>query len=122
MSSSSQSFKTIAEAADYLFQQLCDRLRIAAPLALGQPYGLLNLIYRRAKHDTSIQLAIYTALSLNPPRASSDLGKRFFEPFRKRHWGEAYPDLEYARDATRGLLPPNIRVHEFYMQAGVALN
>ncbi|MEO5970430.1 MAG: acetyl-CoA hydrolase/transferase C-terminal domain-containing protein [Bdellovibrionia bacterium] len=119
-------FNSTSEAADYLFayaksnQQ--DEIRVATPLGLGKPNNLLNLLYLRAKHNPSLRLTIYTALSLNPPSPRKfRLSRRFSDPFRKRQWGNDYPELEYAKDSQQGRLPENIRVHEFYFQAGAAL-
>jgi len=111
-----------SDAADHLLSCLGKEIRLGAPLGLGKPNPLLNLIYQRVKSDPSRQLRIYTALSLSPPRTNSDLARRFFTPFRNRHWGPDYPELDYANDSTGAGLPPNIRVHEFYFQAGSALN
>lgn len=106
-------------------EQFCKRfpggLKIATPLGLGKPNEILNEFYRRAKHDPKFSLTIYTALSLTRPEPKEDLARRFFRPFSERHWGKNYPDLEYARDAERNRLPPNVKIHEFYFQAGAAL-
>jgi len=105
-----------------LLARLGNDLRIATPLGLGKPNALLNLLYARAKADPGLKLTLSTALSLNPPSPREDLARRFFLPFRDRQWGRDYPVLEYARDAEAGKLPSNVRVHEFYFQAGVALH
>lgn len=94
--------------------------RIATPLGLGKPNLLLNDIYARAKADPKLKLTLFTALSLNPPRATGVAGQ-FLGPFAQRQWGSDYPALAYAHDYAREQLPPNVTVHEFYMQAGAAL-
>jgi acyl-CoA hydrolase len=94
---------------------------IAAPLGLGKSNRFLNAIYSRFKADSSRTLTIATALSLEIPRAKSDLERRFLEPFAKRHFGENYPHLEYARDLHQGKLPPNVKVQEFYFASGAML-
>ena len=107
-------------------QRIVDRcglsLKLAAPLGLGKPNVLLNAIYARAQRDASLQLTIYTALSLERPNAKSDLERRFLDPFVARHFGENYPDLEYVIALHRNALPPNVRVHEFYFQSGAMLH
>lgn len=116
-----QLFSTLQEMEDYLFRTIPAEMRLATPLGLGKPNELLNRIYRRVKSDPARKLTLYTALSLSPPLPRADLAKRFFDPFRDRHREKDYPILEYARDAVKGKLPANVRVHEFYFQAGSSL-
>lgn len=111
-----------AQGMDLIFDRLGKDIRLAAPLGLGKPNHLLNSIYDRACRDTSIQLQIFTALSLALPKVSEDLAHRFFAPFAKKHLGENYPDLKYYQDAAADRVPANIQVHEFYVQAGTALS
>lgn len=106
---------------DLILKQSEHETRIATPLGLGKPNALLNAIYRRFKADPSRTLTIATALSLQIPKAKSDLERRFLEPFTKRHFGENVPDLEYATDLAAGKLPPNIKVQEFYFASGAML-
>jgi acyl-CoA hydrolase len=109
-------------AVDFLFRKLGPSVKLATPLGLGKPNRLLNEIYDRVAKDPSLRLSIHTALSLAPPQFSEELAQRFFAPFQKRHWGEDYPNLKYAQAAVQDKLPANIRVHEFYFQAGSALH
>jgi acyl-CoA hydrolase len=51
------------------------------------------------------------------PRAKSELEARYLAPMLARVFGN-YPDLEYELDRSTGELPPNVRVIEFYFQAG----
>jgi len=96
-------------------------IAIAAPLGLGKPNHLLNALYRRIKAEPSRRLTIYTALSLDPPSAGSDLERRFLDPFLARQFGENYPRLEYVIDLKAGKLPANVRIQEFYFQSGAML-
>jgi acyl-CoA hydrolase len=96
-------------------------LRIAAPLGIGKPNVLLNALYERAAADPALRLTLYTALSLARPQPRSDLERRFLEPFVERHFGPDYPDLAYVAAQHAGTLPPNVRVHEFYLQSGAML-
>lgn len=112
---------TIQDAVDVISTHIGNEIRLATPLGLGKPNDLLNQLYVKAKSNPDIKLTIFTALSLNPPRPTSPLARRFFVPFRDRHWGKDYPVLQFAYDSQSDTLPPNIRVHEFYYQAGVAL-
>ncbi len=97
-------------------------LRLATPLGLGKPNVLLNAIYRRAERDATLQLDIYTALSLARPRAKSELERRFLAPFLVRHFGENYPDLAWIAAQHAAALPQNIHIREFYLQSGAMLN
>ena len=77
-------------AVDWLFARVDGPLRIGAPLALGKPHRLLNALYARVEHDPSRPLQLYTALSLNPPKARGNgLEARFMAPFTQRHFGDA---------------------------------
>lgn len=95
---------------------------LAAPLGLGKPNQLLNAVYRAIAAQPSRPLQILTALSLTPPKPSSDLERRFLEPFLARHFGSDYPVLEYVQALKSGSLPSHIKVHEFYLQSGAMLN
>ena len=115
-------FSSISDATAWLANYFAGQpWSIATPLGLGKPNLLLNDIYARAKADPSLQLTLFTALSLNPPHASG-LAGRFLNPFATRQWGANYPALAYAHDAVRDQLPPNVTLHEFYFQAGAALH
>ncbi|MET0717821.1 MAG: acetyl-CoA hydrolase/transferase C-terminal domain-containing protein [Pseudoxanthomonas sp.] len=111
----------IDEAVDLLLRRIPGTLRIAAPLAIGKPHRLLNALYQRVEKDPSRTLHLYTALSLNPPKAGSDLERRFLAPFAQRHFGEDFPSLLYAQAMQRDALPAHIQVEEFYMQSGALL-
>lgn len=115
-------FSSIADAAEYILSSYPQRLRLAAPLGLGKPIDLLNYLYDEVAKSTTRSLEIYTALSLLRPRAQSDVERRFLEPFADRQFGIGTPDLRYARAARQNALPANIRVHEFYFQAGQYLH
>jgi hypothetical protein len=85
------------EAIDALLARLGKRIACATPLGLGKPVPLLNALYARAKGDAQLRLSIFTALSLEVPRASGDLERRFLDPFARRMF-EGVPQLEYLRD------------------------
>lgn len=93
------------------------RIVLGIPLGVGKPNVLVNALYARAKRDSSLQLEIITALSLNPPRGASALEERFLRPIRERVW-PGYPRLLYADDRDAQELPDNVKVHEFYMRSG----
>jgi len=110
------------ECAQYLADELGDDLRVAAPLGLGKPHGLLNALYQLTGDDTRRSLRLYTALSLTRPQPSEGLEARFLEPFLERHFGADQVDPEYALDQAHNALPPNVEVHEFYLQSGAYLH
>lgn len=109
------------EAVELLLKRIPGTLRIAGPLAIGKPHRLLNALYQRVEKDPSRPMQIYTALSLDPPTASSDLERRFLAPFAQRHFGEDFPALLYVQAMKRDALPAHIQVEEFYMQSGALL-
>lgn len=103
-------------ALQFLLRKIPGPLRLGAPLGLGKPNRLINELLARIAAEPDRELEILTALSLDPPSGKSFFEQRFYGPFLKRHFGD-YPRLSYL-----GKLPPNIRVHEFYFQAGQALS
>lgn len=94
---------------------------LAAPLGIGKPHRLINALYARVAGDSALSLTILTALSLTPPRATSDIEHRFLEPFLARHFGPDFPELAYVAAIRANALPANIRVEEFYLQSGSLL-
>ncbi|RCS30792.1 acetyl-CoA hydrolase [Rhodanobacter denitrificans] len=108
--------------ARQLVEKLGPHLRIAAPLGLGKPHGLLNALYRRIAADASRSMRLYTALSLTRPQPAPGLEQRFLGPFVERHFGADAIDPQYALDQARNALPTNVEVHEFYMQSGALLH
>ncbi len=111
----------LTEVVDEALRRSGPRLVIGLPLGLGKPNRLVNAFYRRAKADPSVRIEFVTALSLDPPRASTDLEQRFLEPFAKRHFGEEYPSLEFVEDLRSGGIPSNVSVSEFYLRPGDGL-
>src|SRR5436190_7633381 len=91
------------------------RIALGTPLGLGKANHLVNEFFRRASEDPSIDLHIYTALTLAPPRWKSELERRFLEPLVERLFA-GYPDLAYVDSLKRERLPDNIRVTEFYFR------
>lgn len=117
-----QCFADIDSCAHHIAERLGADLRVAAPLGLGKPHGLLNALYQLTKADTSRSLSLYTALSLTRPRPAPGLEARFLGPFVERHFGADAVDPDYAVDQARNALPSNVAVHEFYMQSGALLH
>ncbi|GLQ95431.1 acetyl-CoA hydrolase/transferase C-terminal domain-containing protein [Dyella acidisoli] len=117
-----QRFTDTDACAQLIVERLGADLRAAAPLGLGKPHGLLNALYGLMQADTWRSMTLYTALSLTRPRSKSGMEARFLDPFVERHFGADYVDPQYALDQMQNKLPPNVAVHEFYMQSGALLH
>lgn len=103
--------------ADDIIREVGTKLVVGLPLGLGKANHIVNALFRRAVHDRSIQLTIFTALTLEKPAPSADLERRFIGPVIERLFG-GYPDLDYAKALHAKTLPPNIEVVEFFFLAG----
>ncbi len=100
-----------------IIEQTGGHIRLALPLGIGKATHVCNALFRRAVEDRSIRLHIFTALTLEPPRASGDMERRFVEPLRERLFS-GYVTPAYAEALRGDGLPPNIEVNEFFFQAG----
>ncbi len=100
-----------------LIERTGGRIRLALPLGLGKACTIANALTRAALADRSIDLSIFTALTLERPAPSGDMERRFLEPALDRLFGR-YPPLLYAGLLRSGELPANIRVSEFFLLAG----
>ena len=109
------------EAVAWMLEQLPRELHIATPLGIGKPHRLLNALYARVAADASRPMSLYTALSLDPPRATRGLEGRFMAPFVARHFGADFPRLAYVDAQRRDALPAHVCVEEFYLQSGALL-
>ncbi|MCD0281149.1 acetyl-CoA hydrolase [Xanthomonas melonis] len=109
-------------ALEWILQRIDGPLRVGAPLGIGKPHRLLNALYGRIKDTPSRPLAVYTALSLNPPKPGAGLQARFAAPFIARHFGTDFPRLDYVDAMLRDALPAHVQVEEFYMQSGGLLH
>jgi acyl-CoA hydrolase len=116
-----QRFDDAGECVEAALRAVGKRIVLAIPLGMGKPIAFVNELYRRVARDPSIDLTIVTALSLNRPVGKTDLEKRLVGPMAERIWGD-YPDLDYLKAAREKRLPANIRIREFFVQAGAWLN
>src|SRR5580704_10390215 len=103
--------------AEDIIRDVSTNLVVGLPLGLGKANHIVNALYARAVADRSINLTFFTALTLEKPRPSSLLERRFIGPVIERLFG-GYPDLAYADALRAGALPPNIQVIEFFFLAG----
>jgi acyl-CoA hydrolase len=108
-------------AVDALLARIDGPLKLGAPLGLGKPHRLLNALYARVERDPSRPWHLYTALSLDPPSAGSELEARFLDPFVERIYGKDFPRLAYVAAQKRDALPAHVEVEEFYLQSGALL-
>ena len=92
-------------------------LVVGLPLGLGKANHIVNALYARASADRAINLTFFSALTLEKPKPSNLLERRFIAPVIDRLFG-GYPDLAYADALHAGALPPNVRVIEFFFLAG----
>jgi hypothetical protein len=103
--------------ADAIVSAVGKRIVLGLPLGLGKPNTIVNALVERAVLDSSIQLEIFTALTLERPAPSDDFGRRFLTPAMDRLFGN-YPPLTYAELLHENRLPDNIQVTEFFLLAG----
>lgn len=104
-----------------VLEALGKHLVLALPLGLGKANHIANAFFARAQADPSISLHIITALTLEVPRTSDVLGRRFLEPLVQRLYAD-YPELEYAMARRQNKLPKNVRVSEFFLSPGKLLH
>src|SRR5882757_3873512 len=107
--------------AEDIIRDVGPNLVVGLPLGLGKANHIVNALYARAAADRAISLTFFSALTLEKPRPSNLLERRFIAPVIDRLFG-GYPDLAYAHALHAGALPPNIQVIEFFFLAGRWLN
>ncbi|MDH3991744.1 MAG: hypothetical protein OEV47_02490 [Gammaproteobacteria bacterium] len=112
-------FTDLDPFVDALLEKVGKKVVIAG--GFGRPVHIFNALYKRAVADPSIQLTMITGASFCRPRGSSDLEKRFLDPFVDRVFGNL-PELDYVQPYMKGQLPENIEVVEVFLQAGVYMN
>jgi acyl-CoA hydrolase len=112
-----RSFKDADRLADAIIQSVGKKIVLALPLGLGKANHIANALFARASADASICLDIFTALTLEKPRAQNEIERRFLASLAERLF-DGYPSLDYAAAIRTGTLPTNIQVNEFFFQAG----
>ncbi len=111
----------VVRCVDAILAEAGPNIVLGLPIGIGKANHIANELYRRAAADRSIRLTIFTGLTLMKPSGGNALAKRFAGPLVERLFG-GYPDLDYALAQRRSALPDNIRVHEFFLQAGAMLS
>ncbi|MCP4348909.1 MAG: hypothetical protein GY795_25800 [Desulfobacterales bacterium] len=110
-------YQDVEKCVDDIIEKVGKNIVFGIPLGLGKPNQLANELFKRAVQNPEIHLRIITGLTLEKPTWTSDLERRFLEPFVERLFKD-YSDLEYARAIRRGELPPNVELSEFFMKPG----
>ncbi|MBF0397115.1 MAG: hypothetical protein HQK78_10100 [Desulfobacterales bacterium] len=110
-------YDDVEKCVDDIIKIVGKNIIFGMPLALGKPIPLINALYNRVKSDTSLHLAVITALSLEKPTWSNELERRFLQPFVERVWKDI-PDFQYILDIRKNNLPSNFVLKEFYFKAG----
>src|SRR6266567_7906677 len=103
--------------AEDIIRDVGTNLVVGLPLGLGKANHIVNALYARAAADRAISLTLFSALTLEKPKPSNLLERRFITPVIERLFG-GYPDLAYADALHAGELPPTIRIIEFFFLAG----
>lgn len=112
-----ETFASAEAIAERIIADVGKTIVLGLPLGLGKANRIANALFARAAADPSIKLKIFTALTLEKPRAASELERRFIDPVIERLFG-GYPELAYAGSLRANALPPNIEVNEFFFLAG----
>src|SRR3984885_468367 len=110
-------FDDPARLADAIVERVGKTIVLALPLGLGKANHIANALYDKAAADPALKLTIFTALTLEAPRAKNELERRFLDPIAQRVFA-GYPALHYAAAVHKGNVPPNIEINEFFFEAG----
>lgn len=110
-------FESPDELARAIVEAVGSRIVLGLPVGIGKAVHVADALLERARRDASITLTIFTALTLEIPRARSNLERRFLEPLVERLYSE-YREPAYARAVREDALPDNVRVTEFYLRPG----
>jgi acyl-CoA hydrolase len=113
-------FQDVERCVDESIARVGQQVVLGIPLGIGKPNPLVNALYQRAKADPQLRLKIITAITVETPKGSSDLEKRFLEPFVARVFGN-YPDLEYAVDLRTGQIAAQCRSRRILSSSRAAL-
>jgi len=103
--------------ADAIVEKVGKTIVLALPLGLGKANHVANALFAKAAADPSLRLTIFTALTLEAPRARNELERRFVAPLAERLFAD-YPPLAYAEAIHADRVPSNIEINEFFFEAG----
>ena len=113
-------YQSADEVADAVIRRVGNSIVMGVPIGIGKAVHVVDALFARALADPALSLTIFTGLTLEKPRAGSDLERRFLEPLADRLFGD-WPTPAYAAAQNAGKLPDNIEVHEFYLRPGAYL-
>jgi hypothetical protein len=68
------------DLADHIIRDVGTNLVVGLPLGLGKANHIINALYARAAADRGIGLTFFTALTLEKPKPSGLLERRFIAP------------------------------------------
>ncbi|MCU0760042.1 MAG: acetyl-CoA hydrolase [Steroidobacteraceae bacterium] len=114
-------YDDVGECVEATLRRVGRRVVLAVPIGIGKPVPVVDEFWRRALRDPGLDLTIVTALTLRRPAARSELERRYAGPLLERVFGD-YREPEYAAAMRAGAVPPNVRVIEFYLEPGAALD
>ncbi|WP_193164335.1 acetyl-CoA hydrolase/transferase C-terminal domain-containing protein [Microbulbifer hainanensis] len=110
-------FSCAEACVDAVLEAVGKRIVLGLPLGIGKANHFANALYARAAADPSINLTIFTALTLERPVGHSEIERRFIQPLLDRLYS-GYQDLGYTPARRKNRLPKNIEVCEFFLQPG----
>ena len=112
--------QNITQCLDKIITIANGKLMVGTPLGIGKPNPLINALWQHVKQNPSLNLEIFTALSLQVPKGKSLLERNFLKPFTDKLFPN-HPNLDYIDDVKRNKVPAHMKVTEFYMQSGKML-
>ena len=107
--------------ADAIIARVGKNIVLALPLGLGKANHVANALFARAAADPSIRLRIFTALTLEKPRSAAGPRTALRAAVRPIASSPAIPSSPMRTALHARTLPPNIKVDEFFFQAGTRL-
>ena len=108
------------DTADALIRRVGKTVVLGLPIGIGKAVHVADALFARALEDPALTLTIFTGLTLEKPKAGSDLERRFLGPLAARLFAD-WPTPAYVSAQADGRLPGNVRVHEFYLRPGAYL-
>ena len=108
------------ELADGLIESVGKDIVLGLPIGIGKAVHVADALFDRAAADETVSLTIFTGLTLETPHGRNELERRFLGPLVDRLY-RRWPTPAYARAIRENTLPPNVRVHEFYLRPGAYL-
>ena len=109
------------ETARTIVERVGSEVVLGLPIGIGKATHVADALFELAAQDSSMSLAIFTGLMLEPPQGQSELERRFLEPLVERLYSD-WPVPRYADAIRTGSLPANVRVQEFYLRPGATVS